>query len=333
MTYPVTVYRWDDPGAPQIVTPYGKASEIKAVLDACLITGYGAKAALGWRKVFDDSNGVVYQNSISRGGSGGMVRFWPKSGVWTTANYYFSTCIAFQTAKSFTSSSTAVKPSQAWPFYHPVSDASPKAWVIIGTAIGFYLFLNWYDGTRTQSSSSYKMATTNYNFSCYIGDVQPLLAGDAYKFFAAVYDATPASGVTSLQNNYTLTNAGAMSVSGSSGMLFYDTDGGNGTSLYQLKLPFGECGSPLTTPGQADPVLVCPVPLLNAHFVSANNDHNAKQPYCRGYLPGMVTSLYGDGGPNAYWPYTRLIGGINHWLVGQYSGSTSCNKWINMVEW
>lgn len=334
MTYPVTVYRWDDPGAPQIVTPYGTANEIKAVLDACLISGYGSKPSLGWNKVFDDTNGVVYQNRVSQGGSGGMVRFWPKSGVWNTANYYFAKCLAFQSAQSYINSSTPLKPSQAWPFYHPVSNASVKAWVVIGTAIGFYLFLNWYDGTQSQASASFKMTSTSYNFACYIGDVLPLLAGDAYRFVSVVHDSAAATGVSALESYYSLTNAGIMSISSSStGILFFDSDGGNGTSNYQLKLAFGETGSPISVSGQTEPVLICPVPLLNAYFATANNDQSAKQPYCRGFMPGMVTSLFGDGGTNTYWPYTRQLGGTNYWMVGHYGGNSSGNKWINMVDW
>lgn len=332
MTYPVTVYRWDDPGAPQMTTANGTANELKAVLDACLINGYGSKAPLGWSKIFDDSNGVVYQNKVSSGGSGGMVRLWPKSGNWSTASTAFASCLALQSAKSYTNSSTPVKPSQAWPFYHPVG-AGTKAWVVIGTAIGFYLFLNWYDGTQLQAGAQYKMTSIQYNFACYVGDVIPLLAGDAYKFSVVVYDLVGSGGATSLQPSYSLTGAGVMSVSPGNGVMFYDSDGGSGTSLYQLKLPFGDYGSAVTAAGQADPVLVCPVALLNAAFTSANNDQAAKQPYCRGYMPGMVNSLFGDGGTNTYWPYVRQISGVNHWLVGMYGSVTSSNKWINMVEW
>lgn len=334
MTYPVTVYRWDDPGAPQITTAYGTANEVKAVLDACLINGYGSKTPLGWTKVFDDSNGVVYQNKVAAGGSGGMVRFWPKSGNWNSASTDFAAAMTFQSAKSYVSSNTPVKPSGPWPFYHPVSNNGLKAWVLIGTAIGFYLFFHWCDPSKSLTNSYYKMTNTAFSASCYIGDILSLLPGDAYKFVTVGYDQVNLMNVTYFGAQFTLSNSGAMSISSSSiGVTFYDTDGGTGTSLYQLKLPFGDYGSVVPAAGYADPVLICPVALLNSSFSTANNDQAAKQPYCRGFMPGMVTSLFGDGGANTYWPYTRQIAGVQHWLLDAYSSSATSNKWINLVEW
>lgn len=332
MTYPVTVYRWDDPGAPQITTTYGTANELKAVLDACLVTGYGSKASLGWTKVFDDANGVVYQNNVAAGGSGSMVRLRPKSGNWSTASSAFASCLELQSAKTYTNSNTPVKASQPWPFYHP-STTGTRAWVIIGTAIGFYLFLNWVDETKTSSSASYKMTTSTYNPSVYVGDLLSLLAGDAYKFAVIGNEASNASGPTSVQNAITLNSAGSISPGTTTGVLLYDMDGGAGTSLYSMKLPFFEYGSAVSSAGQAEPVLICPVPLVNASNGTESNDQSAKQPYCRGFMPGLVNSLFGDGGANTYWPYSRVIAGANYWLVSRASSTVSSKLWINMVEW
>lgn len=335
MTYPVTLYRWDDPGAPQITTPYGSANEVKAVLDACLVNGYGAKAPLGWSKVFDDSNGVVYQNNVAAGGSGGMVRFWPKSGNWNVGTTDFASAMTLQSAKSYVASNTPVRPSGPWAFYHPVNTTAVKAWVLIGTAIGFYLFFHWYDGSKTSATSSYKMSNTAFSASCYVGDILSLLAGDAYKFVTVGYDQVNSMTINYISNQFTLCNSGSMSNNGNTvGIVFYDSDGGSGTTLYQLKLPFGDYGTAIPSAGYADPVLVCPVALLNNNFSSANSDQAAKQPYCRGFMPGMVNSLFGDGGVTTYWPYTKHISGVNHWLIGMYGSSTiSSNKWINLVEW
>lgn len=48
-----TVYRWDDPGAPDLSALHPSNNErdlmyFHTVLKACLVTGYGAKAAAGW---------------------------------------------------------------------------------------------------------------------------------------------------------------------------------------------------------------------------------------------------------------------------------------------
>ena len=54
----ITVYRSDDVGAPELTSAAGS---LIAVLDACLVSGYGSKAASGWEKAFTDTNRAVYR--------------------------------------------------------------------------------------------------------------------------------------------------------------------------------------------------------------------------------------------------------------------------------
>lgn len=55
---PVTVYKSDDVGAPVL---NGLAGSLCTVLDACLVTGYGAKAAAGWAIQFTALNKRIYR--------------------------------------------------------------------------------------------------------------------------------------------------------------------------------------------------------------------------------------------------------------------------------
>jgi hypothetical protein len=57
-----TVYRSTDASAPVLS---GTVGALIGVLDACLVNGYGSKAAAGWTKPFSGTNTAVY-----RGGSG-----------------------------------------------------------------------------------------------------------------------------------------------------------------------------------------------------------------------------------------------------------------------
>lgn len=59
---PVTVYKSSDTGAPAID---GLAGSLIAVLDACLVNGYGAKAAAGWTKPFTGANQGCYRNAAT----------------------------------------------------------------------------------------------------------------------------------------------------------------------------------------------------------------------------------------------------------------------------
>lgn len=79
MGLPVTVYRWDDAGAPQLSKGI-KPSELINVLKKCLVDGYGSKQGAGWSVPFMDlaSNQIVFRNSTLQG-SGSFVKFWPRS--------------------------------------------------------------------------------------------------------------------------------------------------------------------------------------------------------------------------------------------------------------
>lgn len=54
------IYQWTDDGAP---TLDATAGSLIAVLDACLINGYGDKPAAGWAKAFDGGQTAVYRAS------------------------------------------------------------------------------------------------------------------------------------------------------------------------------------------------------------------------------------------------------------------------------
>jgi hypothetical protein len=65
MTTTVTVYRSSDASAPVLT---GVAGSLLAVLDGCLVNGYGSQTAAGWTKPFSNSGNVgCYQNSAVSG--------------------------------------------------------------------------------------------------------------------------------------------------------------------------------------------------------------------------------------------------------------------------
>lgn len=343
MTYPVTVYRWDDAGAPSLGTAVGfTPNDFKAVLNACLVTGYGAKSPLGWTKLFDDANGVVYQNNVAGGGSGGMVRFWPTNGNWTGAvNSSAANYMRWQPAVEYTSSSTGNKIGQLGMFYHPeITAGQTKAWVLIGTAIGFYLFFHRYDATQTNVSDDYKIVTNlRYEPSMYIGDIIPTLVGDAGRF-TTVWTNRGLSDTSSVNYADTLDIIGGIiSISTSAtNAWFYDTDGDVNTIGYGLMYPFNPTSGMTTAvpAGTYDPLFLAPAILQRGSMITSTAgvfNQTGKQPTIRGVMPGLFATVYGDGGTSTYWPYTRTIDGKQHWLIGSTINNYQSNKWVNMVEW
>lgn len=56
---PVSVYRSTDPDAPQLSATKGS---LKTVLKACLVTGYGGKAALDWEMPFESDEAAAFKS-------------------------------------------------------------------------------------------------------------------------------------------------------------------------------------------------------------------------------------------------------------------------------
>lgn len=62
--YPVKYYSHLDAGAPQIANVDGN---IKTILKACLITGYGTKESAGWTALFEDDYRIVLRRPLGVG--------------------------------------------------------------------------------------------------------------------------------------------------------------------------------------------------------------------------------------------------------------------------
>lgn len=342
MTYPVTVYRWDDAGAPQITTDYCSANDLKAILQACLVTGYGSKAGLGWSKVFDDASGVVWQNNIAGGGSGGMFRLRPKSGNWATAGQGISTGLGILPAKAFTSSTVSDKPGLEFTCAGNIVTAGvQRGWVLIGTAIGFFFEFHSVDPSKVSTNIGTKIihnTSLGRNDNFYIGDLNTMIAGDAYKF-TGIYANLTATGQTSMPTSYSLSGiatGGTMNNAPTNGVLLYDTDGGTGSKIYGLCGAFNNLSTPYAE-NAADLILLGPVLIYSESIQNtAVTSQTAKHPSYRGIIPGVLVSLYAGGNSATYWPSVRAIDGVNHWLVGRWESGPAnqgANMWINMVEW
>lgn len=62
--YPVRYYSYLDAGAPQLADIDGN---IKTILKACLVTGYGAKVGAGWTALFEDDYRIVLRRPLLTG--------------------------------------------------------------------------------------------------------------------------------------------------------------------------------------------------------------------------------------------------------------------------
>lgn len=133
----VTVYYSTDASAPSLT---GSAGSLIAVLDACLVNGYGAKPAAGWTKAFAGTNLASYRTG--------------------TGNQYYlavdDTGVAFGTnfvrLQGFTSMSAVTTGQGQWPLQFQLTaqsgaivmqkstttDSTVRAWVLVASGSGVY---------------------------------------------------------------------------------------------------------------------------------------------------------------------------------------------------
>lgn len=164
----VTVYRSTDSSAP---TLSGTVGSLVALLDACLVNGYGSKTAAGWTKPFTATNGAVFR---------------PGSGV----QHYFhiddnspnataaareaqirgsETASAFQTGTGFFPTTTQIALLSGLAIRKSASaDGTARAWTVIADDRTCYLFVLTTDGAGVYLAITfgefYSLLTTTDNF-------------------------------------------------------------------------------------------------------------------------------------------------------------------------
>ncbi|TMN38109.1 hypothetical protein [Pseudoalteromonas sp. S2755] len=331
MPTPVTVYRWDDDGAPQITEPYGTANQIKAVLDACLVNGYGAKQPLGWSKVFDDANGVVYQNDTTNGGSGGMVRFWPYNGAWE-ASFPRSKGLNFQAAKSFVDSETPHHPGFYQAINHPESsNSNTKAWVIIGTSTAFYLILSNVSESQNSSHPKDKISTQNFSQGeIFVGDIESELDYDAGAFIAFHSATSSDNDSISWDDCLGYITRSFSSSRSTSGVKIYHADNSEAFDIYQPRLTFPRSRTHVHS-SEPHVLGMAPVPICSEATDDIPAIIDTFSPPLRGYMPGMINIMRGLN-KDSYWPQELIIEGHKYFQL--HSTDVNCSHvWINMEQW
>lgn len=312
MGLPVTVYRWDDAGAPQIAS--GLPSEIINVLKKCLVEGYGSKAGLGWTKPFEDAATfkVVFRNSTVDG-SGSFVQFWAPNGTDTQ-----STGLRFKAAQSMTGLDAWVNAQFQQQFNNGTSS---DYWVLIGTSAGF-----WFFSSHTLASPN---LSTNDRFQFFCGDMESVAANDPGRFISVM--STNNADTTSASWSYNMDFAiGA----GSPICRIYDTDGSSNFLVYRMDLRYMLGSSNLTGVPSSDrvffkPVLISPTGVTANDRLGVNATRSVVAPYFRGTIPGLLNTPQG-GYSNVAWPAVETINGKQCMLLPGYNFG---RNWVDMETW
>ena len=132
----VRIYQNTDVGAPVLSNT---ANSLNAVLEACLVNGYGTQTAAGWTKAFTSGNTSVFRNSTTAlGSSGCYVQVNDSNTSYALARAY-KTMTAVNTGTDVTPNSGQMSQSDVFWFKYSYGTGTPKRWVIIADERTFYM--------------------------------------------------------------------------------------------------------------------------------------------------------------------------------------------------
>jgi len=326
-SYPVTVYRWDDPGAPQIGN--GRASDIINIWQKCLVEGYGTKLPLGWTRPYYDAarQRACYRNNVDAGGSGGYAIVFSNAG--NDADYNL---MRLSHAKSMSDIDTAVGQgfTKAFQVINASGNLRRTKWVIIGTGCAFYFMVS-YDNFQMNGSTNTGLP------SMFVGDFFSRIPNDAGRFIA---ECSPgANSDISSANSLTLDimSQYIQFIGSPQNLKIFSTDNSDAFQQYSISFHSNTFANNTDiTIEPSTPQILTPISIsINSIYggsgvPSQASINNLQNPPYRGQLPGVYLAMNPYRGNRAY-PTVINHNNENHWLMRSFS--TSPAVLINMEVW
>ncbi|WP_345844796.1 hypothetical protein [Shewanella algae] len=328
MSLPVTVYRWDDPGAPQLQNrTYAEWLEI---LRKCLVDGYGTKQPAGWSILLGDAanNYMIFK-------TGDNVPGYPGGCMWLSAMYKDgrnTERMQIRTAPVISSLNPDWASVPGASYLYSWGSAYATKWIVIATAVSFYIL----------TSSDYRptMAQGTYEHPAFgIGSIDSFYVNDVNGFGILTVHSNSDNISTSWQ--FALGYTGNASLVGRYGQVTgEDTRKDHEINLF--------CPNSLSSSiqhngeGSPNPIYSKMAIVIDAYNASNASDtykdsegvlfkDSLLQPQVRGQFPGILVSssaAYSD----AIFPVTKVINGAEHYLVpNPHNGA--CQYWINAESW
>lgn len=267
----VSSYHSTDTSAPVLT---GEAGSLIALLEQCLVLGYGSKAGAGWTKEFDESNVAAFRNGVADGGLGLYLQV-ADDGLGPGG--YKSAVITGYEAMSDATTGTGPFPNVSggqdpvyWPKSH-TEDSTPRPWELFADELLFYLFINHrhqYAGIRAAQM---------------FGDIVTAKSGDGYHCAligcTAAAPSYPGIGQTfaDLGSDFTKTQDAHFMARG------YSQIGGS--------IPFGKIGDRTASTDLGGGGMLYPSPVDNGLWLSPL--HAVESPgVIRGKFPGLWQPLH-----------------------------------------
>lgn len=168
----VRVYRWDDASAPVLNS---LTTGLLPILKACLVTGYGSKAAAGWSNPYSAANVEAFVNSTT-GGSGYGIKVSNATGIQYARIEGFKTIDGSGVTTEPFPTTAQVSGGLYTAFTISSNDSSARPWMVVADQHRFYLWVgyNVYVGDG--------FASTTYEPMFFAGDILAANPTDPYRF-------------------------------------------------------------------------------------------------------------------------------------------------------
>ena len=318
MAQAVTVYRWDDPGAPQLTGI--KPSEFLNVFKKCLVEGYGTKQPVGW-SIVEESDPtaaprLVIKNDESNGGSGGVSIFYSN-------NDNDDERVYLRSGQNYIDNDNYENANGYFTFSGGYGSGTrlPSNWILLATSTAFHFF-----SFSTDLSSRNDQSTVYFPY---------LFTGD----FISNYPNDPATfiSICGKQNNsavtWTNTIAYHLQVYPRDLLKLYPLDGtqtGVDASLISM---FGNTFSVTgDRNSEVNITMLSPIylSLSQGNFKNSYTQSDSN-PFVRGRIPGFFLADKA-GFLGSQMPVIRQLNNQNHYLLPSSNSETNA-VWINMEEW
>ena len=321
MAQAVTVYRWDDEGAPQVVD--GKPSEYMNVFKKCLVEGYGSKQPTGWtiaeESQPEETPYLAVKNDAGTG-SGGVMTF-------SASNDNAKTTVRCQTALDYLGKDSSSRLGSYFAFGSASTSASSKVrnWMIIATNTACYIF-GYPDNKATENNFG-----TYTGLLLFFGDIKSAYPNDAAIFVSLYGSHNSTSFAWSSGFHYVLGSSTDSKVG-----IVYALDGSENFSDSYISTFFSSFSGSTSSLEDQEPSIrvMSPVAIVsgnNSVASSGTRSNSLTDPYFRGLVPGLFVSQE-TGFKNKNMPFINQIDGQSYFYVPSAHTNQS-RAWINIEEW
>lgn len=290
------LYRWDDASAPVL---HGLAGSMIAVLKACLVDGYGAKAAAGWSITMSDGPPIynaVFRNNTAGGGFGSYFAILD-DGSSTVSGGVSARIRMWEAVTAYDTGTNGA----TYKFFRKSGSAAStaKPWVVIADDRFCYVFI-WYANTTLDI---YDATGQVYWF----GDGVPFNTSDIYFSLVAGATATASNPST---NSVSIPSA-------TTGTFQHAQRPMSQTGAFNSPLIL--CGQPLSSTFGSTNFGYSTFPFMGKKILARPWVNDASAYSIRGWLPGLFVPFHYSTLFNNF--STHVVNGVTYTAMKVNNGS------------